>query len=181
MDVLIAAEEYNQLLKCKEELDAIKGVKSSKEQELLKGCQLLEGYEGYRAEVYLDTENIETIGIGRNLEVYPLDPEELEDDGTYSHVNAVAWAYVKLAECRKDLVIRLPQVTMMPEDVRILLTDMAYNLGLSGLMKFKNMIASLKVDDYTQAAMDLQDSKYFNQTGQRALSHYRTLIKLGAK
>ena len=157
----------------------VRSLQMNKNKELLQGCQELEGWEGYRDTVYLDSEDIETIGIGRNLEVYPLEPGELEADGTYSHLNAVAWAYDKLSECRQSVITHNPWVVVAPPEVRIILTDMAYNMGIRGLNKFKRMLLALKLKDYTQGALELQDSKYFRQTGQRALGHYRTLCKLG--
>lgn len=146
--------------------------------ELLLGAQQLEDWEGYSPVPYLDTECISTIGIGRNMEVFPLDPDELEEDGTYCHLNATAWAYDQLAECRKDVIIRCPWCVESPPEVRIILTDMAYNLGIKGLMGFKNMLARMKDKDFKQAAEELKDSKYFRQTKRRARFHYNTLMNL---
>lgn len=151
-----------------------------KNKELLEGCEWLEKFEGYRSEIYFDTENIETVGIGRNLEVYPFDDEEqLEyDRGGYSHTEAVAWAYSKLAECRFNLMVHKPWLVEAPHVVRLICTDMVYNLGLQGALGFRKMHDALKLKDYKQAALELQDSKYFKQTGQRSLHHYRKLMEL---
>lgn len=148
--------------------------------ELLKGTQWLEEFEGYRSEIYLDTENIETVGIGRNLEVFPFDDEELSEynKGGYELNRAVGWAYEQLALCRQGLIFRLPWICTAPPTVRLVLTDMSYNLGLTGLLGFKNMLLALKMENYKQGALELQDSKYFKQTGQRALHHYRELLNL---
>ena len=148
--------------------------------ELLKGTEWLEKYEGYRSEIYLDTVNVETVGIGRNLEVYPFDEEEQEvyDKEGYPHVLAVAWAYNKLAECRKNIIIHKPWLVEQPPVVRQIVTDMTYNLGLKGVLQFQKMFLALKDNDYKQAALELQDSKYFSQTGRRALAHYRRLMTL---
>lgn len=150
--------------------------------ELLKGTEWLEDFEGYRATPYLDSEGIETIGIGRNLDVYPLDREELleieANNGEWSHVCAVQWAYDILKDCRKSLVIGAPWVVEQPIDVRLILTDMVYNLGLGGLWGFKKMLKALKAKDYPTAAEELKDSKYFRQTGRRAEHHYGILKEL---
>lgn len=153
---------------------------SDKNNELLEGCEWLERFEGYRGEIYLDTEMIETVGIGRNLEVYPFDEDEqLEyDRGGYSHVEAVGWAYSKLAQCRYEIIKQKPTLCRCPAVVRLIVTDMTYNLGLRGVLGFRKMFDALRREDYKQAALELQDSRYFKQTGQRALHHYKELMKL---
>ncbi len=149
--------------------------------ELLEGCEWLERFEGFRSEIYFDTEMIETVGIGRNLEVYPFDEEEqLEyDRGGYKHVDAVAWAYEKLSQCRLDIMVHKPTLVRCPPVVRLIVTDMTYNLGLRGVLGFKKFFEALRQEDYKRAALELQDSKYFSQTGTRALHHYRGLLKIG--
>ena len=146
----------------------------------MEGCEWLERFEDYKGEIYLDTENIETVGIGRNLEVYPFDEEELYEYnlGGYSHVEAVAWAFEKLSQCRYEVMIQKPTLCRNPPVVRLIVTDMCYNLGLKGVLGFQRMLDALRREDYKQAALELQDSKYFRQTGQRARHHYEELLKL---
>jgi lysozyme len=153
----------------------------NKEEELMVGCEWLEKFEGYESKIYMDTEGIDTVGIGRNLEVYPFDDEEAAEYELhgYTHLEAIAWAHTKLMQCRKDIIIHNPWVLEQPEDVRLILTDMVYNLGLRGTLGFKRMLRAIKAQDYAQAAAELEDSKYFHQTGQRSLHHYRLLLKCG--
>ena len=46
--------------------------------------------------------------------------------------------------------------------------NMAFNLGLTRLQKFKKMIAALRIRDYETAAIEMKDSKWYNQVGSRA-------------
>lgn len=152
-----------------------------KNEELLKGCEWLEDFEGYEAKPYLDSQNIETCGIGRNLEVYPFDDEELAsieaNNGDWSHVEAVAWTYKHLSDTRLMLVVGAPWVLQQPVNVRLILTDMAYNIGLAGLWNFKKMLAAMKAYDYPKAAKELKDSLYYTQTGRRSKHHYDMLME----
>lgn len=74
-----------------------------------------------------------------------------------------------------------PWLSDHPDDVKVTLTDMCYNLGFHGLMSFHKMWAALKAGDYIRAAGELKDSKYFKQTGQRAEYHYEVFRTLGLK
>ena len=48
------------------------------------------------------------------------------------------------------------------------MTDMAFNLGVRGVMNFKKMIAALEAKDYTQAAAEMLDSTWQQEVGDRA-------------
>lgn len=46
--------------------------------------------------------------------------------------------------------------------------NLAFNVGVSGLLGFKRMIAALEINDYTAAAREALDSEWAGQVGQRA-------------
>lgn len=46
--------------------------------------------------------------------------------------------------------------------------DMAFNLGVNGVLSFKNMIQALKEKDYDKAAEEMLDSLWAEQVGNRA-------------
>ena len=48
------------------------------------------------------------------------------------------------------------------------LANMAYQLGVEGVMKFKKMIAALQAHDYDTAADEMLDSDWHKQTPNRA-------------
>jgi len=47
------------------------------------------------------------------------------------------------------------------------LVEMVFQLGLAGVMKFKKMLAALKIGDYEKAADEMLDSKWNSQTPER--------------
>jgi len=141
------------------------------EQEINMSTVIACKYEGYREEEYLCPAGIPTIGHGRNLEVFPLDPEELP----YTKEDSIKWVKAHITEIRKDLMVWFPQAVELPQDARLILVDMAYNMGLKGLKGFPKMLEAMKDKDWATAAEELKDSKYYSQTGQRSQAHYRTL------
>jgi lysozyme len=52
------------------------------------------------------------------------------------------------------------------------LVDMAYNMGIGGLMKFEHMLNALRNRDYDEAAAQIENSRFFRQTGIRGKHDY---------
>jgi lysozyme len=150
----------------------------SKNKELRLGVRFLKFFEGYEPKEYLDSELIPSIGIGRNLDIFPLESGELDAEGNWPEQDAFAWALTQLGEARRGVVIQQPWVVKAPYAIRIILTDMAYNIGVSGLMSFKKMLEAMKDEDYNLAARELRDSKYYNQVGRRSKLHFLRLQEL---
>ncbi|WP_423750126.1 lysozyme [Helicobacter pylori] len=61
---------------------------------------------------------------------------------------------------------------------RMVILDLSYNLGLSGLLKFKQFINAIEDKNYALAVERLQKSPYFNQVKKRA-SRNMEILKLG--
>jgi len=65
-----------------------------------------------------------------------------------------------------------------PHQVKAILHDLSYNLGRTGLSKFKNFNEAINNRDYKLAADHLKDSLYYRQTGRRGKTHVQTLRSL---
>ena len=65
-----------------------------------------------------------------------------------------------------------------PEEVKIVLVGMAYNMGTKDLQEFKKMIRALKEGDIINAVRELLDSKYLTQTKIRAIENAKLLASL---
>ncbi len=116
----------------------------------------IRGREGYDNMPYIDTTGRLTIGYGRNLQDHGISRDEaelmLEND---------------LTRAIKDLE-DFPWYQESPESTKRALVNMSYNLGITKLLAFKNMIEALKVHDYNKAAREALDSKWAHQVGDRA-------------
>ncbi|WP_299494664.1 glycoside hydrolase family protein [uncultured Shewanella sp.] len=56
------------------------------------------------------------------------------------------------------------------DDIRkVVLCDMAFNLGMAGLLKFKRMLRAVELGNYQMAADEMLASKWARQVGQRAI------------
>ena len=131
--------------------------------------KLVKEAEGFEPLPYRCTAKKLTQGYGRNLEVHPLSEEEkaeLASDGSVSEEVAERWAIKELYECEEKLNSNI--IYQKQSDVRkAVLLDMCFNIGYSGLMKFKKMWVALGERDYPQASREMKDSKYYTDVGTR--------------
>ncbi len=113
--------------------------------------------EGKRARMYLDSEGVPTIGIGHNLRDRPISERAIqiifEDD---------------LADTEADVRMRIPVFATLSEARRGVLLNMAFNLGIGGLLEFRKMLEALRIQDWDRAATEMLDSKWASQVGARA-------------
>lgn len=116
-------------------------------------------HEGVRSKVYLCSEGYETIGVGRNVSESGIGLSD--DEIAYLLANDIARCEHELAE-RFDWFDNLDPVR---QDA---LVDMAFNLGVTRLSQFKNMLGALSESRFDDAATEALDSKWARQVGQRA-------------
>lgn len=119
---------------------------------------LLVKHEGLKTQPYTDQTGHITIGIGRNLSVRGITETEaftmLDDDMMYF---------------TDKLATTFSWFSSLDENRQVALIDMAFNLGLNGLLEFKNMLAAIEKQDYQLAAICMMQSKWALQVGNRAV------------
>jgi lysozyme len=113
--------------------------------------------EGVRLKPYKDSEGLLTIGVGRCLDRVGISmgESELMLDNDISRATA-------------EVITHIPWSHELDEIRRAVLTNMAFNVGVAGLLKFERMLAALKARDYETAAKEMLDSKWRKQVGPRA-------------
>jgi lysozyme len=114
-------------------------------------------HEGERLKPYRCTAGKLTIGVGRNLEDRGITREE----AAYLLANDITTE-------ERELLRALPWVAQLDEVRQRVLLDMSFNLGLVGLLGFKNTLATIRAGDYSKAAAMMLDSRWASQVGQRA-------------
>ena len=119
--------------------------------------ELLIKHEGLREFPYKDTVGKLTIGIGRNLD----DRGITGDEALYMLRNDIRYFINELSE-------KLDWFDTAPEDVKNVLTDMAFNMGVNGLLTFKTTLKYLKNQEYELASQSMLKSKWASQVGNRA-------------
>jgi len=120
--------------------------------------------EAVRLRPYIDTVGKLTIGVGRNLDDNGLSLDEVE----YLLKNDIKRCKVELEDIFEDFVD-------FPENVKLVLIDMVFNLGVTRFLGFKKMIGALKIPDYKLAAKEAKDSKWCRQVGVRCEKNTKLL------
>ena len=132
--------------------------------------------EGNKPKVYEDSKGNRTIGIGFNLEdagnrrfleQEGIDIDELFDGRELSDRETKILYNHSLRQEFSDAQQFDPNLAQRPEAARMAIVDMAFNLGLTRLNKFKKMKASLMNNDYQTAADEMVDSKWYKQVKSR--------------
>ena len=113
--------------------------------------------EGSTRLPYKCTEGKITIGVGRNLEDNGLYPDEirllLSND---------------LKEAKAGAQRVCPVFDQLNEPRQWALISMVFQMGRSGVSKFKNMLAAIEDQDFDRAADEMLDSRWARQTPRRA-------------
>ena len=140
--------------------------------------QKLVAHEGMRLDVYQDTLGINTIGIGRNLDDRGITKDELDwmdypsieydySDGI-TDADAIYIAQNDVQIVEEDLLRAHPCVEDLDAVRQLVLVDMAFNLGVPRLCKFKKMWAAIQENKFDVAAKEMLDSRWANQVKSRA-------------
>jgi lysozyme len=114
--------------------------------------------EGVRLKPYRCTAGKLTIGIGRNL-----------DDRGITMGEATILLANDIAVVTQDLDRALPWWTTLSEVRQRVMVNMAFNLGISRLLGFKNTLTLIKIAKYEDAAKEMLDSNWARQVGPRAI------------
>lgn len=123
--------------------------------------------EGLRLKPYRDTVGKLTIGVGHNLD----DVGITQDEAMYLLANDVRRTYGELLEA-------LPWVTKLDDARQNVLTNMAFNLGIKGLLGFKHALACMQREAWHDAADAMLQSKWARQVGARAV-RLATVMRTG--
>ena len=120
-------------------------------QEVVNDIKLDEGFVGTE---YKDHLGFPTIGYGTKL---PLTEEEAE-----------LLLRHRLHKMVKELLRHKPFVEELPLDAKLIILNMAYQLGVPRLLGFRKMWSALESKDFEEAAKEMRDSLWNRQTPNRS-------------
>ena len=136
--------------------------------------QSVKKHEGYRNKVYLDTLGKRTVGVGHLcVEDFWEDNKEYEEKFLMTILKHDLQTAIKGAD---RVLVECPVLDDLAEEIII---EMVFQLGETGVSKFKNMLKALKVPDYQTAAIEMLDSKWAKQTPERAAGMSSEMAALG--
>ena len=117
-------------------------------------------HEGFRNDIYLDSEGVLTGGWGHAFQIGTTLPRNIWEqifENDFLNKKAAADNFIWQRRLHDIGIVR-----------EIVLLDMIFNMGVSGVNKFVKMIVALDKRDYKAAAAEMIDSKWATQVGDRA-------------
>ena len=116
--------------------------------------------EGFRRCNYNDSLGYKTIGFGHLV----------KKGESFERCISIPEAFDMLNE---DYLIALKAIERnypwAEGEIKLVLTNMSYQIGITRLMKFDNTIKHLKNEQYREAAIEMMDSIWAKQTPQRSM------------
>ena len=124
-------------------------------------------HEGLRLEAYVCPAGALTIGYGHNLDAQPI-----KGLGAKSEITAEEADGILVRDCRnfaKQLDKRLLWWRDLCLPRQAVLLNMAFNLGVPGLMGFRRMLDAVRRGHWYTAHDEMLGSKWAGQVGRRAV------------
>nr|ALL27397.1 phage lysozyme 1 [Sinohyriopsis cumingii] len=140
---------------------------SSNSQFLTKLCAELEKDEGVVHKIYTDHLGYLHFGIGHLITEN--DPEYGKSVGSPVCKERVDEVFKKDAQTALEGCSRLfPDFQELPEEAQLVIANMMFNLGETKLAKFVKFRAALEARDWSKAADEMVDSRWYKQVTTRA-------------
>ena len=124
--------------------------------------------EGCVLKVYKDHLGYETVGVGHLL--LKTDPEYGRGVGfPITQTRADELLFYDLNNVLEECESHFHQNwSIWPEEVKLIIANMAFNLGMTKLKKFQLMLNAINAEDYKTAAKEGLDSRWAKQVHNRA-------------
>ncbi len=120
-----------------------------------KSMDLIKHHEGLRLKPYKDSVGILTVGYGHNLEV------------DISQTQANRYLHDDLITVEEDLE-KFDWYKTLDPIRQAVVQNMVFNLGITRFKHFKKTIYFIEQAKYSEAALEMKDSKWYLQVGNRA-------------
>ena len=127
----------------------------------------VQDHEGLRTSVYLDSLGKKTVGIGHLVQ-----PHEMERfaEGVEIPMEDIIEIFeldLNRAAAGADMLIEDNIGHELPQHVGEVILEMVFQLGTTGVSKFKKMWKAMRVKQWKTAAAEMKDSRWHSQTPKR--------------
>ena len=121
--------------------------------------------EGEVLHVYRDSKGILTGGVGHNCESHN---EGLLEGQTITKDQSDKWLDSDIQTATNSLIRDIPWVVSLDEIRKSVLINMCFNLGINKLILFHQTLQAFKDGRYSDAAVNMLQSKWATDVGVRA-------------
>lgn len=121
------------------------------------------GDEGFSSKVYEDHLGFPTIGYGTRIDELDITKEEAE-----------RWLDAELYE-KEERLRRIPEYVKLTAARKNVIRSMAYQMGVGGTKRFKNMWKAIANGDYAKAGAEMRDSQWYRDPATRSRANRMAL------
>jgi len=119
-------------------------------------------HEGFSNTVYIDKLGNLTIGYGHLIKK----KDNFEENTKYTK-KQLTKVFEKDFFVAKNHYDKYFLGNNFPENVKEVLIEMIFQIGIQNILKFRKMLKAIKKKDYITASDEMIDSKWYNQTPNR--------------
>lgn len=124
--------------------------------------------EGIEYHLYKCTQGYWTIGIGHMISRDKQTAERFLNEKFGKCVISKEQAIQLFKQDYNHAVLGAQSIARLDTYRELALSNMVFQMGLAGVLKFKKMIAALKIQDWNEAYKQALDSTWYKQTPNRA-------------
>ena len=124
--------------------------------------------EGIKYETYYCSLGHLTGGIGHLITEWDTEYYDQPVGTKVPNEQVNDWFESDIKTTIKDCNLLFSQFDNLPDDIQHVLANMCFQLGRPRLSKFKNMIAAVEDLDWHRMADEMENSRWFRQTPERA-------------
>lgn len=142
--------------------------------------QILKAEEGFKENVYIDTEGYPTVGYGIKVGYKGQELSEFREFPPISKELGEQWLSDALSSVVRRVLAdpTLSYVSKLDPVRGAVVLSMCYQLGVEGFKKFKKANAHITSCDYEAAGEEMKDSRWYSQVKNRADRHIE-MMKTG--
>ena len=130
----------------------------------------VQDHEGLRTSVYLDTLSKKTVGIGHLVQDHELERFAEGVEIPMEEIMEIFEMDLNRAAAGAAMLIEDNVGHDLPQHVGEVILEMVFQLGTTGVSKFKKFWKALRVKDWKKAAAEMKDSRWHSQTPRRCES-----------
>lgn len=126
-------------------------------------------FEGFEPEVYTFRGECH-IGYGHRTSCNNTDVMTRE--------GAVSLLQADMSLIQGELIQALGFYSKLPPNAQLVLLDMGFNMGLTNLLEFEDMLGYLELGEWWKAMSEIEDSLYWEQVNNRANANINLLFEV---
>jgi lysozyme len=141
--------------------------------------QNIKKYEGLRLTSYICPNGYPTIGYGTKLPFSEYELTLIKNPNKITKEEAEELLKHRLEKSMKELNEQKPFIITLSKNRKRIIYEMSYQLGVSGLLKFKRFWAALEKNEYKDAAHEMLDSKWAKSDSPKRAEELALIMQLG--